>query len=468
MPRPATPDVIERLKQAVGPAGWVADPAQLEPYLTEWRGTYRGETPLMLRPATVAEVAAVVRLCAESETALVPQGGNTGLVGGQIPEPGAGQVLLNLGRLDRIRAVDPAENALVAEAGCTLVAVQQAAAAVDRLFPLSLAAEGSAQVGGLLSTNAGGVHVLRYGSARRLVLGLEVVTPDGQVWDGLRTLRKDNTGYDLKQLYVGAEGTLGVITAAALELFPRPAQVQTLFAAVPTVAAAASLLGRARAGTGEQVLAFELLPRLAFEMVLRHVPGSADPLAAPSPWYVLCDLATPPAVAEQLLAEGLAAGLVTDAALAASAARAEALWRLRESVSEAQKHEGGSLKHDVALPLAQVARFLDELLPELARRVPGLRPVPFGHLGDGNLHLNLSQPAGMDREAFLALGPEVARRVHDAVARLGGSISAEHGVGRARRDEVRRLKSPLEVELMRRVKQALDPKGIMNPGRGVA
>lgn len=468
MPRPATPAVIERLKSVVGPSGWVQDPAQLEPYLTEWRGAYRGETPLLLRPASVEQVAAVVRVCAESETALVPQGGNTGLVGGQIPEAGLGQVLVNLGRLDRIRAVDPVENALVAEAGCTLVAVQQAAAAVDRLFPLSLAAEGSAQVGGSLSTNAGGVHVLRYGSTRRLVLGLEVVTPQGEVWNGLRTVRKDNTGYDLKQLFIGAEGTLGIITAAALELYPRPARVQTLWAALPTVPAATSLLALARKATDEQVLAFELLPRLALELVLRHVPGTCDPLPAASPWYVLCDLTTPPAAAEGLLAEGLAAGLLTDAVLAGSAAQAAALWRLRESVSEAQRSEGGSLKHDVALPLGQVARFLDEVLPELGRLVPGIRPVPFGHLGDGNLHLNLSQPVGADTAAFLARRDEVARRVHDAVTRLGGSISAEHGVGRARRDEVRRCKSPLEIELMERVKRALDPQGIMNPGRGVA
>jgi FAD/FMN-containing dehydrogenase len=467
MPRPSDQATRDRLKQILGPGGWTDDPDELAPHLVEWRNRYQGATPLLLRPATTAEVAAVVRVCAEAEVALVPQGGNTGLVGGQIPRPEGNDLLVSLSRMRRIRAVDPIDNTLTAEAGCTLAEVQQAAAGVDRLFPLSLAAEGSCQIGGNLSTNAGGVHVLRYGSARDLVLGLEVVTAEGEIWEGLRALRKDNTGYDLKQLYLGAEGTLGIITAAVLKLFPRHRHVETIFAAVPTVEAAVTMLARMRGATDDAVLAFELIPRIALEFVTRHLPGAHDPLPAPSPWYVLCDLTAPAAVAEQAVAAAAEEGLVTDAAVAGSAAQAAALWRLRESISESQKPEGDSLKHDISVPVSRIPAFMHQAIDAVTRLCPGIRPCPFGHVGDGNLHFNLSQPVGMERAAFRERAPEIHRAVHDIVAALGGSISAEHGIGQAKRQEIRRYKSPLEIALMQRIKQALDPKGILNPGKGV-
>jgi FAD/FMN-containing dehydrogenase len=467
MPSSPSPAAIARLKAIVGPGGFLEDPDELAPHLVEWRGRHRGRTPLLLRPSTTAEVAAIVRACDEAEIGLVPQGGNTGLVGGQIPRPEGAEILVSLARLARVRAINPIDNSITVEAGCTLAAVQAAAAEAGRLFPLSLASEGSCQIGGNLSTNAGGVHVLRYGNARDLVLGLEVVTADGAVWDGLRALRKDNTGYDLKHLFLGAEGTLGIITAAVLKLFPRHRHVETFFAAVPTVEAAVALLSAVRVATDDAVLAFELVPRIGVELVTRHVPGTTDPLGAPSPWYVLADLTTPRPIAEQALAAALEGGLVTDAVLADAPAHAAALWRLRESLSEAQKPEGGSIKHDVSVPVSRIPAFLARALPIVEALVPGVRPVPFGHLGDGNLHFNLTQPVAASKEAFLARWAEVNEAVHDVVAALGGSISAEHGIGVAKREEIRRYKSPIEIALMRRIKEALDPKGIMNPGKGV-
>jgi FAD/FMN-containing dehydrogenase len=468
VPRAPSLETLARLKQIVGPGGWTDDADELAPHLHEWRSRWQGRTPLLLRPATTADVAALVRACAEADVGIVPQGGNTGLVGGQIPRLEGHDVLVSLSRMARVRSVDPVDNTMTVEAGCTLAAAQEAAARADRLFPLSLAAEGSCQIGGNLSTNAGGVHVLRYGNARDLVLGLEVVTADGEIWDGLRALRKDNTGYDLKQLFLGAEGTLGIITAAVLKLFPRHRNVATLFAAVPTVDAAVALLPFVRAASDDAVLAFELIPRIGLEFVVRHMAGATDPLAAPSPWYVLCDLTVPRPAAEEVLGAALEAGHVTDAVLAQSPAQAAALWKLRESLSEAQKPEGGSIKHDVSVPVSRIPAFVRETLAAVERLVPGIRPVPFGHVGDGNLHFNLSQPVGADREAYLARWGEVNRVVHDLVAAHGGSISAEHGIGVAKREEIRRYKSATEIALMRRIKQALDPKGIMNPGKGVA
>jgi FAD/FMN-containing dehydrogenase len=338
---------------------------------------------------------------------------------------------------------------------------------VNRLLPLSLAAEGSSQVGGNLSTNAGGIHVLRYGSARDAVLGIEVVTADGEIWDGLRALRKDNTGYDLKHLFVGAEGTLGIITAAVLKLFPRPREVQTLFAAVPDPERVLGLLSLARDLTGDGIYAFEMISRFALELVTRHMPGTADPLAAPSPWYVLADLTVPRATAEALLAAAFEKDLIADAVLAGSAAQARDLWKLRESASEAQKHEGGSIKHDISVPVSHLPAFLAEALAAATKLIPGVRPVPFGHVGDGNLHFNFTQPAGMDKDAYLAQWQALNRVVHDIVLAHGGSISAEHGIGVLKREEARRTKSAVELELMSRIKRALDPKGIMNPGKGV-
>ena len=468
MPRPLDSATLDRLQKIVGPSGFVDDPAEIAPYLHEWRNRYSGQTALVLRPGNAAEVAAVVRVCAEAEVAVVPQGGNTGLVGGQIPRTEGQDVLISLSRLNRVRAVDPVNNTMTVEAGVTLAAVQQAAAEVDRLFPLSLAAEGSCQIGGNISTNAGGIHVLRYGNTRDLVLGLEVVTPAGELWEGLRGLRKDNTGYDLKQLFIGAEGTLGIITAAVLKLFPRHRHVETVFAAVPDVPAAVNLLARVRSATDDAVLAFELIPRRALEFVTTHVAGTSDPLSRPSDWYVLFDLTARKALCEETLTEAAMEGLIGDAVIARTPAEGGALWKLREAISEAQKPEGASLKHDISVPVSCIPELVERVTAAVAAQVPGIRPVPFGHVGDGNLHFNFSQPPGADGKAFLAAGGEVHRIVHDITVSLGGSISAEHGIGVAKRQEIRRYKSPVEIALMQRIKQALDPKGIMNPGKGVA
>jgi FAD/FMN-containing dehydrogenase len=347
MPRPAQPATLERLKAITGPAGFSVDPDELAPHLTEWRNRFVGKTPLLLKPATTQEVAAIVRLCAEEEVGLVAQGGNTGLVGGQIPRPEGCDLLLSMSRMNKIRGVDAVDNTMVVEAGCTLGVAQEAAANVDRLLPLSLAAEGTSQVGGNLSTNAGGIHVLRYGNARDCVLGLEVVTADGAIWNGLRALRKDNSGYDLKQLFIGAEGTLGIITAAVLKLYPRPRQVETLLASTSDPDKVLALLALARNLTGDGVFAFEMISRFALDLVLRHIPGTSDPLAAPAPWYVLTDLTVAREVAEAFLAAAFERGLIEDAVLAGSPAQAKTMWKLRESISESQKHEGGSIKHDI-------------------------------------------------------------------------------------------------------------------------
>jgi FAD/FMN-containing dehydrogenase len=468
MPRSPDQATLARLKQIVGPLGWADDPETLAPHLLEWRSRYEGKTPLLLKPANTEQVAEIVRVCAAAEVGIVPQGGNTGLVGGQIPRPEGTDILLNLGRMNRIRTVDASNNTMTVEAGCVLAAVQQAAADHDRLFPLSLAAEGSCQIGGNLSANAGGVHVLRYGNSRDLVLGLEVVTAEGTIWDGLRGLRKDNTGYDLKHLYIGAEGTLGIITAAVLKLFPRTRQVETVFAAVPTPEAVLELLNLAREVTGHGgVLAFEMVARLALELVVKNIPGCSEPMPIQSSWYVLTDLTTPRATAEAFLAQAMDRGLISDAVLAGSQAQATALWKLRESISEAQKKEGGSIKNDISVPVSRIPSFVAQGGSAVEQLIPGVRPVPFGHVGDGNLHFNFSQPVGADTEAYLARWEEVNRVVNQIAVAHGGSISAEHGIGIAKRDEARRYKSPVELELLQRIKSALDPKGIMNPGKGV-
>jgi len=467
MPRPAQPVTLERLKAIVGPAGFSIDPDELAPHLSEWRTRFVGKTPLLLKPASTDEVAAIVRICSEEEVGIVPQGGNTGLVGGQIPRPEGGDLLLSMGRMNRIRNVDALDNTMVVEAGCTLGVAQEAAAHADRLLPLSLAAEGTSQVGGNLSTNAGGIHVLRYGNARDAVLGLEVVTADGAIWNGLRALRKDNTGYDLKQLFVGAEGTLGIITAAVLKLFPRPRQVETILASTSDPDQVLALLALARDRTGDGVFAFEMISRFALQLVLRHIPGTSDPLTTPAPWYVLTDLTVARDVAEAFLAAAFERGLIEDAVLAGSPAQAKTLWKLRESISESQKQEGGSIKHDISVPVSHIPAFLREALAAAEKLIPGIRPVPFGHVGDGNLHFNFSQPVAMDKKAFLDQWENLNRVVHDIVIAHGGSISAEHGIGVLKREEGRRTKSAVELDLLRRIKQALDPKGIMNPGKGI-
>jgi FAD/FMN-containing dehydrogenase len=445
--------------------------ADMAPFLSDWRGRYHGRARAVVLPRDTAEVAAVVAACAQAGVAMVPQGGNTGLCGGATPLGDGAAVVISLARMNRVRAVDPDNDTLTVEAGCTLAAVQEAAQAAGRMFPLSLASEGSCRIGGNLSTNAGGVQVLRYGNTRDLVLGLEVVLPDGRVWDGLRGLRKDNTGYDLKQLFIGAEGTLGIVTAAVLKLFPAIRSRATAWVAVPDPRAAVRLLGMLRAACGDRVSAFEIVGRTALGLVLRHIPGARDPLAGAPAWTVLVELSDPAVDAplddqlQAVLGEAFAQGLAGDAALAASGAQAQALWALREDISEAQRIEGVSIKHDVSVPVSRIPDFLERAGEALAARWPDVRVVAFGHIGDGNLHYNLSKSVADDNAAFVARTPEVNRIVHDLVCELGGSISAEHGLGQLKREEVLRYKPALEMELMRRVKQAFDPAGLMNPGK---
>jgi FAD/FMN-containing dehydrogenase len=467
--------LVESLREVVGDAHVLTGADDTAPYLTDWRGRYVGSALAVVRPATTTEVAEVVRVCTANGVAVVPQGGNTGLCGGATPSGAcaAGEVLVSLARMSRIRAVDTANATVTVEAGCTLQQVQEAAEAVDRLFPLSLAAEGTATIGGNLSTNAGGVQVLRYGNARDLCLGLEVVLPDGRVWSGLRGLRKDNTGYDLKQLFIGAEGTLGLITAAVLKLYPRPRQVVTAWLAVASPSAAVELLSRLRAAVGDRVTAFELVGRQGLDLVRKHIPDSREPLAARPEWQVLVELSDAiagnglGAMLEQFLSQMADGGLIADAAIAQSEAQAQSMWRLRENISEAQKIEGLSIKHDVSLPVSRIAEFVVRADAALAQAFPGVRIVCFGHLGDGNLHYNPSQPEKGDNAAFIAATDRVNRIVYDIVNELGGSISAEHGLGQLKREEIRHYKSDVEMELMQAVKQAIDPRGLMNPGKVV-
>ena len=465
------PALIERFAGIVGPSYAIRDPAAQAGYLKEWREVYVGRTPLVLRPGSVAEVARILALAHETATAIVPQGGNTGLVGAQIPHETGTEVLVSLSRLDKIRTVDPDGNTMIAEAGVTLGRAQDAADAAGRLFPLSLASEGTCQIGGNLSTNAGGVQVLAYGNARDLVLGLEVVLADGQVWNGLRSLRKDNTGYDLKHLFIGGEGTLGIITAAVLKLFPKPSEEVTAIAALPDLAAVRALFERARRVAGPGLTAFELIPRRGIEFVTRHFAKLRDPIAAPHAWYALIDIAgfgrpgEAMATMERLLEGAIADGHVADAAIAQSHQQVRDLWAIRENLPDTQKFEGGSIKHDVSVPIAQLPELIargDALIEAVC---PGARPLPFGHFGDGNLHYNVSQPLGMDRAQFLKEGRRITEAIYGLVLELGGSISAEHGIGRVKRDELVAVKSPVEIAMMRAIKAALDPKGILNPGK---
>ena len=457
----------ERLIGAVGPKGYSTDPAEIAPHLEEWRSKYKGRSPLLLKPATTAEVARILSICFGANVPIVPQGGNTGLVGGQIPFDD--EVLLSLSRMNRIRDLDRDGHSLIAEAGVVLAGVQRAANEAGLLFPLSLASEGSCTIGGNTSTNAGGVAVLRYGMMRDLVLGLEVVLPDGRVLDTLRTLRKDNTGYDLKQLFIGAEGTLGVVTAAALKLFPKPAYRETALVAVPSPSAAIALLARMQAATGGEISAFELVPRLGVELVVAHIPQTHDPLSAPSPWYVLLEGSGAARSlrrhVEEVLRASLEEGIVTDAVFAESEAQRHALWALREHLSEAQKREGASIKHDVSVPISSIASFLDRATLAVLHILPDARPVSFGHLGDGNIHFNFSNARGAADASFLAKWDVVQGVVHDIVHDFGGSFSAEHGIGVMKRTDLARYKSAAEIDVMRELKRALDPKNILNPGK---
>ncbi|WP_224280167.1 FAD-binding oxidoreductase [Nocardioides lacusdianchii] len=462
-------DLLARLRSAVGDDHVLTAPDDVAAHVVDWTGTHRGRALAVVRPGATAEVAEVVRACAETRTPLVPQGGNTGLVGGGVPDGSGTAVVLSLGRMRTVRDVDPVAGTITVDAGVVLADVQAAAAAADRLFPMSLGSEGSCTIGGNLATNAGGTAVLRYGMTRELVLGLEVVLPDGRVWDGLRGLRKDNTGYDLTQLFVGSEGTLGVITGAVLRLFPATPRHATAWVAVPSVATAVSLLGTAQEHSGVHLSTFEIANRQAVDLVLAHLPGAVDPLAAPSEWYVLLELAGSAsddgldATLEALLGEAVEAGTASDAAVAGSPAQRSALWSLREGISEVQKVEGATLKHDVTLPIADLARWTDAMGPVLQEVLPGVRPVTYGHVGDGNLHYNLNAPVGRDDDLRAAAG-DLTTAIHDAVAAAHGSISAEHGLGRSKAAAAAAYKSDVEVDLMRAVKRALDPHDLMNPG----
>ena len=462
---------LDRLKEAAGAKGWTDDPAEMAPHLEEPRGLFHGAAPLLLRPDATEAVSDILAICHETGTPVVPQGGNTGLMGGAIPHEGGGQVLLSLARLNRIREIDPDNESLIAEAGCVLASVQAAAAEHDRLFPLSLGAEGSCQIGGNLSTNAGGTNVLRYGNARELVLGLEVVLPDGRVLDDLTGLRKDNTGYDLKQLFIGAEGTLGVITAAVLKLFPANHDTVAGLAGVASAEKAVALFSRARAVAGDALTGFELMPRIGIEMGTAHVPDTVDPFKGPHSWYVLIELTSPRAdaglggILESLLGAALKDGEAEDALVAQSDAQRAAFWKLREAIPEAQKHLGGSIKHDISVPVSRIAEFLHKADAAVGEAMPGIRPVAFGHVGDGNLHYNLTQPEDMDRGAYLAEWERMNGIVHRITHELRGSISAEHGIGRLKREVLPGFKSPVALDLMRALKATLDPKGIMNPGK---
>ena len=465
MTSPVPEDVLDRLKTALGPAGWSQDPERLAPKLVEWRDRWRGTTPLLALPADTAQVAAVIRVCAAAGVAITPQGGNTGLVGGQIPQ---GEILLSTERLRAVRVVDRLDDVLVAEAGLTLAEAHSAALAHGRRLPLDLASEGSATLGGLISTNAGGTAVLRHGTMRALVLGLEAVLPDGEIWNGLKRLRKDNTGYDLKQLLIGAEGTLGVVTAAALRLSPVAPSRAVALAAVTSPALAIDLLVRAKEETGGDVEAFELISRLGVELAVRHLPGLRDPLTSKTPWVVLIEIASArrgaaESALEILLSDALEGGVIVDAVLAQSGEQARALWALREGQSAAQKPEGPAWKHDVSVPISRIASFLDTASETLTRRFPGVRIDAFGHLGDGNIHFDVLGPAGGDPARHAAGRDAGARVVHDLVASLEGSISAEHGLGSMKTAEALLYKSPVEVAALRAVRAALDPGRIMNP-----
>ena len=462
---------LERIGAIVGQQGLLTDPRDLEPYLGDWRGFYRGAAPAVVRPAATDQVAAVVRVCAETGTAVVPQGGNTGMSGGATPPAAGGAILLQLGRMNRILALDALNNTVTVEAGCILANIQQAARDANRLFPLSLGAEGSCQIGGNLATNAGGINVLRYGNARDLTLGLQVVLPDGRVWDGLRGLRKDNTGYDLKQVFIGSEGTLGIITAAVLKLFPVPRTTVTALIAIAAPSAAVELLALLRDECGERISAFELISRRCVELVLAHIPGTREPLAQPHPWYVLVELAEASPDGrlqgefERALERAAERRLALDAAIAASGTQREALWRIRETIPEASRGESLLYRHDISIPVSRIPEFIAEAGATLEQAFPGARVLCFGHIGDGNLHYNCFVPGRNRGDPAALAATDVNRTVLDVVHRYGGSFSAEHGVGQAKREELKRYKSPIEIELMRALKSALDPRNLMNPGK---
>lgn len=466
-----TTEQIAALARIVGAKNVITETDALDPYLREWRGLFRGAAGVVVRPETTAETSALVKYCVTQGLPIVPQGGNTGLCGGAVSA--SGMVILNLGRMNKVRDVDPLTYTMTVEAGCVLQDLQAIAADHDRLFPLSLAAEGSCQIGGNLSTNAGGTAVLRYGNTRDLAMGLEVVLPDGQIWDGLRRLRKDNTGYDLKHLFLGGEGTLGIITAVVLKLFPKPRQTATALVAVRDTHAATELLSRARGESGDAVTAFELMNRTSLGMVWKHLADAADPIGQTYQDYVLIELTSAKPgddlreALENCLANAAEAELVLDAAIAQNDAQSKAFWRLREAVPDVQKFEGGSIKHDISVPVSRIADFIVEATRRVEAFMPGVRVVSFGHVGDGNVHFNLTQPIGMDRDDYMSKWNEFNKIVHDLAMSMEGSFSAEHGVGQLKLGDMRRFKSTIELDLMRRIKSAFDPLNLMNPGKVV-
>ena len=463
-----SPELLAKFAAIVGEKFAITDPQSQTPYLVEMRDLFRGHTPMVLRPGSIAEVAAILKLANATGTPIVPQGGNTGLVGGQIPF--RNEIVLSVNRLDRIREVDPASNTITVESGVTLQRTREAAAEVDRLYPQLLPSEGTCTIGGNLSTNAGGTAALAHGIARSHALGLEVVLADGRVLNNLSKLKKDNTGYDLKNLFIGAEGTLGIITAAVLRLVPRPRSIETGFAGVTSPEAALELLMLAQGRAGNDVTSFEIMTRRGIELVLEHASGCRDPLASPHDWYVLIELSSQQRdgtrlLLEEILEQGLERGLVTDAAVADSLEQAEAFWRIREMFGEVQRHAGGSIKHDVSVPVAAVPAFIAEANAAVTELIPGARPLPFGHLGDGNIHYNVTQPVGADKAEYLKRWDDVNATVFAVVKKFGGSISAEHGIGVMKRDLLPSVKDPVALELMRSIKNLLDPNGILNPGK---
>jgi len=471
MASPPSDDLLNRLRAALGPRGMLTDPADTAPYCEDWRRLYRGRTAAVLRPATTAEVAEAVRLCAAAGAAIVPQGGNTSMVGGAAVGEDGSELVLSLARLNRVRAIDPIDMTMEVEAGVVLKAAQEAAEASGCLLPLSISSEGSAQIGGVLATNAGGNNTVRYGNARDLVLGLEVVLADGQIWNGLRRLHKDNTGYCLRQLFVGSEGTLGIITAAVLKLWPRPRETAVALCAVPSAEAALDLFGRLQRRDAAALQAYEYMSGAGVDLVLRHIPGTMLPLSGPAAHYVLVELATPrdgtdlKAELERSLGLAMGDGLIDDAVIAESGAQQRTIWKLREEHSEAQKRAGASVKNDISVPVSKVPELIRRAAEACERLVPGIVCVPFGHLGDGNIHFNLVQPDGADPAAFLARDHELMDAVNAVVRALDGSFSAEHGIGRLKPYMMPEWRGGAELELMRRIKAALDPQGLFNPGK---
>jgi FAD/FMN-containing dehydrogenase len=459
--------LVDDLKSIVGPSGWSSDPDDLLPHLTEWRDTYHGKTLLMVSPINTEQVSAVIKACATEQTAVVPQGGNTGLCGGAIPDESGEQVLLSLSRMNAIRSIEANDFSMIVEAGCILADVQSAARKAGRFFPLSLAAEGSCQIGGNLSTNAGGINVLRYGNARAQVLGLEVVLADGTIWNGLRGLRKDTAGYDIKQLFIGSEGTLGVITAANLRLYPEVGLTQTAMIVVDSPTRAVELLAHLRASLADQLQAFELMPGRAIRYVQRHRPEISIPFDEDHSWYVLLESSLKDDVEalEAALATALEMELGSDVVIAKNISEQEALWRVRHSISEVQKLEGVSLKHDVSVPVGKIGAFIEAAEAAVSKFMPDARTVAFGHVGDGNVHFNVSQPTASDGEDFREKAAEIGKLIYDVVSEFDGSISAEHGIGQAKRDVLRRYKDEEEIAVMKSIKAALDPNNILNPGK---